>query len=248
MTMRQKSAYGLSAAALRLTALCAMLLDHLWVSVVPENLWMTLVGRIAFPIFAFQAAEGLCRTRDAAAYRRRMLVFALISELPFNLFVAGQALFPFHQNVLFTLWLGLCAVRQLQQLGEAKGRGAQLRHAAGFVGLMLASVLLLADYGWRGTALVVIFYLLRGRPFEWLGQLAAMAVLFWLTFEGQMMVFVVYGHELQLPTQLFSLLALPWLWCYNGEKGRMPQALRTASYLFYPLHMLLLWAVMRFAA
>ena len=246
-TLQKENNGGLSAAALRILALCFMLLDHLWASVVPGGMWMHELGRMAFPIFAFQAAEGLCRTHDAARYKKRLLLWALISELPFDLFVSGGAFFPFHQNVLFTLLLGVCCAQQLSAFEQAAQTKAKLRHAAALCGYLLLSVLLLPDYGWRGAVLVMLFYIARDFPAARLVQLAGMLFLFVLTFDGQQLLFEIMGCSFSFPVQGFSLLALPLIWCYSDRQGAMPVWFRRASYLFYPLHMLLLWAVMRFA-
>lgn len=81
---------------------------------------MTNLGRLAFPIFAFQIAEGYARTHNFKRYLGRMFLFALISELPFNLMTGGGLLFPFHQNVMFTFCLALLMLR-LADLGRARG-------------------------------------------------------------------------------------------------------------------------------
>ena len=71
--------FGLSGLDLKLLAMAFMLCDHMWATVIPGNDWLTCVGRLAFPIFAFQLAEGYAHTRDVKDYRRRVLLWAVIS-------------------------------------------------------------------------------------------------------------------------------------------------------------------------
>ena len=72
---------GISAMTLRLLAIFCMLLDHMWATLVPGNSWMTFLGRLAFPIFAFQISEGFLHTADVRRYARRLLLFALLLDL-----------------------------------------------------------------------------------------------------------------------------------------------------------------------
>ena len=117
--MRKK--LPLNATYLRLLALALMLLDHMWATIVPGNDWMTFIGRLAFPIFAFQIAEGYYHTSDFKRYAKRLLLFALISEIPFNLMMGSSVINPFHQNVMFTLLLGLLGITGLGIIGNIAG-------------------------------------------------------------------------------------------------------------------------------
>ena len=103
----------LNANTLRLLACALMLCDHMWATVVPGNVWMTWLGRLAFPIFAFQIAEGLFHTSNFKKYAIRLLIFGIVSEIPFDLVYGSTILYPFHQNVMFTLLLGLLAIKAL---------------------------------------------------------------------------------------------------------------------------------------
>ena len=134
----QPHRFGLSASALRLLAILFMLLDHMWATVIPGNNWMTYAGRLAFPIFAFQIVEGFYHTSDRKQYTKRLLILALISEIPFDLMYVSSPLFLFHQNTVFTLLLGLWAITALDS-----ARVAGTKPAAAKAGFVLLAVYLL---------------------------------------------------------------------------------------------------------
>ena len=106
----KKSIRFLDANMLRALACALMLCDHMWATIVPGNEWMTWLGRLAFPIFAFQIAEGFFHTSNFRNYAVRLLIFGLVSEIPFDLVYGSTILYPYHQNVMFTLLFGLLAI------------------------------------------------------------------------------------------------------------------------------------------
>ena len=238
----KKTRFGLDSTALRLLAILFMVLDHLWATVVPGNLWLTCVGRLAFPIFAFQLCEGYRHTGDFRRYRRRLLVFALLSEIPFNLFYAGSVIFPFHQNVLFTLLLGLLAIRQADRLRREEGIKKKSLRCLALLLILAGGVVLFPDYGLMGVMTVLCFFVFRDHR---LFQLAAMAVLNIFAFKGQTIPVSLGALAFDFPIQGFALLALPLIWLYNGEKGPGGKGLRLFWYIFYPLHMLALYFIQR---
>jgi len=236
----EEKRFGLSASALRALAMTLMLLDHLWASVVPGNNWMTWVGRMAFPIFAFQAAEGYCHTSNYNKYIRRLLLFALLSEIPFNLFYIGAPVFPFHQNVMFTLLLGLLLVRQLDPARRGRGAGSFFKRCAIVWLILLVSVITFPDYGMRGVLTVAAFYVAGKLPMKQLWYLAALIGLNVVGFKGEMLPFMLGGMELHFPVQGFAVFAILPVCLYNGRKGGGGKALQYGSYVFYPAHMLAL--------
>ena len=236
----EKTRFGLNSTALRLLAILFMLLDHLWATVVPGNLWMTCAGRLAFPIFAFQLYEGYRHTGDFRRYCLRLLLFALLSEIPFNLFYAGSVLFPFHQNVMFTLLLGLLAIRQADMLRREQGIKRKSLRCLALLAVLAGGVLLFPDYGLMGVMTVLCFFVFREHR---LFQLAAMAVLNIFAFKGQTIPVSLFGLASDFPIQGFALLSLPLIWLYNGQKGPGGRGLRLFWYIFYPLHMLALYFI-----
>lgn len=213
--------------SLRCLAMALMLMDHMWATIIPGNDWMTWLGRLAFPIFAFQAAEGYIHTHDFRRYCRRLLIFGLISEIPFNLMLVSAPIFPFHQNVMFTLLFGICACRAYDQRSFVK-----------IALLLLAGLITFPDYGMLGVVTVLIFHIFRKQP---IAQLLCMIALHIFGYEGQ--VFPLFGGAVEFPIQGFAVLALIPIWLYNGEKGPGGKAFQYAAYIFYPAHMLLLWLI-----
>ena len=236
-TLPKTAPGGLSALGLKLLAMALMLCDHLWAALPAAPDLLTHIGRIAFPIFAFQIAEGFARTHDRKRYLLRMLAFAALSEVPFDLFYGGTVFYPFHQNVMFTLLLGLLACCSIDRARRERTAKAIFRGALSVAGLFLLSLIGMVDYGWKGVATVVAFYLLRDFPLAWLAQIAALVLLNIVLFKGQTIPLLGWDF----PTQGFAVLALLPIWLYNGRRGGGSKTLQYAFYAFYPVHMLILY-------
>ena len=230
----------LSGTALKLIAMACMLLDHMWATVVDGNLWMSCVGRVAFPIFAFQVAEGYARTKNFKGYLLRMFLFALISELPYNLMTGGWWFFPLRQNVMFTFCLALVLIRIIHRAGERHwALGLAAAAVGSFVGYWVG-MLTFVDYYGYGILMVLAFWLFRKMPFGWLATLAAMVYINFEMIGGLHLEMFLFGRSLMFPQQGFAVLALIPIWLYNGERGPGGRAFQYACYLFYPAHILAL--------
>ncbi len=241
---KKNSLRCLNSLSLKLLAMALMLCDHLWATVVPGANWLTAVGRLAFPIFAFQAAEGFFLTRDRKRYLGRMFVFALISEIPFDLLYYSSVVFPFHQNVMFTFCLAILLMMAMERAKE-KGTVAFILVSllCLVVGLVMGQITMVDYYG-SGVVTVLVFYLCRGRAWGWLGQLAGLIWLNCYLLGGMLIPVTLLGHTVEIPEQGLAVLALIPIWLYNGKQGPHSRAIQYACYAFYPLHMLVL-ALMR---
>lgn len=228
---------GVNANQLRLLAMVFMLLDHLWATLVPGNFWMTCVGRLAFPIFAFQISEGFFHSSDRRRYARRLLLFALLSEIPFDLMYGSTVFYPFHQNVMFTLLLGLLTVSAIDRARRQRTVRSALRAAGALLLALLLAAAGMTDYGWRGVLTVVAFYALRDFPGAWLAQVAAMVLLNVVGVQG--LLLPLPGWD--FPYQGLAVLALLPIWLYNGRRGGGGPVLQYGFYAFYPVHMLVLY-------
>ncbi|MBR5421055.1 MAG: TraX protein, partial [Lachnospiraceae bacterium] len=149
----------LDGSMLKLIAVVTMLIDHTAVFLMQNNTTVLLrvsgytltlytlmrtIGRISFPIYAFLLAEGYLHTRDVRQYSLNLLLFAILSEIPWNLEHTGTYLYPSSQNVFFTLFLGLAGIWVMDRFRDDIRRQAPL-----LLGLLLMTFLIKSDYGCR---------------------------------------------------------------------------------------------------
>ena len=221
----------LSGSWLKVIAITSMIIDHtavfyLWSFPMyqeplfcighREVTWYYLLrcmGRIAFPLFAFMIVEGFLHTHDRRKYGLNLFIFALISELPWNLVHSGVWHYR-GQNVLFTLligYLGLCALEYYKD--DAR------KLALALIGLFVVSVGIRSDYGCAGYAVILFLYVLRDNH----------------------LLQAVIGCGI-LPSRWIAGLAFIPINMYNGKRGFIQGPLaKYLFYLIYPLHLLLLY-------
>lgn len=184
--------------------------------------WMRSIGRLAFPIFCFLLVEGFLHTRDRKKYVFRMGIFALMSEVPFDLAFSGRILEFGYQNVYFTLFLGLLTMLLYSKIEEYAQNSSAMyvlaKFAVIFVGMEMAG-LLRTDYGALGIICIMVPYVFRQNRKT---QLLAGAISF--CWE---------------PPAMFAFLPLAF---YNGTRGIR---LKYIFYVFYPAHLLLCYLICR---
>ena len=233
-----RSGRGLSGTALQVVAVLSMTADHIgavimrdrqiaWATVLrdmPVLFALRAIGRAAFPVFAFLLAQGMLHTHSRKRFILRLALFALLSELPFDLAFYGVVFYPYHQNIFFTLCFGAICIA-LVDYGSKK-------FGVVVVGIMaLIAQLLRTDYAALGVLTILMFWLFGQR-----GRWGIAVVL--LIFAGSCLM---YGQWIYL----FCLLSLPLLSCYNGMRGgptgQVGAIIRKwGFYFYYPAHLLLL--------
>lgn len=234
--------HGISSFTLHIIAMFLMLCDHLWATVLSQYAWLTWVGRLAYPIFAFMLVEGYFHTHNLKKYMGRLLFWAILSELPFNLMYGGSLIYPFHQNVLWTFLLGLLCIIVIEKIRK-KGKPLLtiitfLLSAAAFYVL---GFLTMADYFGYGIWMVLVFYLFRGR--KWWCLLGQFIGLYWVNvmlIGGLSVPVQIFGHEIFIVQQSMACLALIPIWLYKEKQGAYNKIIQTGFYAFYPVHMLIL--------
>lgn len=239
---------GLSGSALKYIAMISMLLDHVGMAIFEYGLYyhggsevflsllqypwwyrvyelcdfLRTAGRLAFPIYCFLLAEGFVHTRNRKRYFLNLLVFAVISEVPFDMAAFNSWWYPAYQNVFFELALGILVMEGLER-AEREGlwgiKGQMMATASIIIGCG-ASLMLKADYDIVGILMIASFYLTRRDR----KQRTIMAA--------------VMGALETMGTHMGAggLAAVP-LWFYNGTRGKGNKWL---PYWFYPLHLLAL--------
>lgn len=214
---------GLSSFYLKLIAVAAMLVDHVGMLMFPEQIAFRLIGRISFPIYCFLIVEGFYHTSNIRKYITRLAVFAVISEIPFNYLVSGTLIDIKHQNVFFTLLIGLLTIYGINIICNELYKSLLLVAGA------LAAILFMTDYSFYGVILIYIFYKMREK------RLLACALNGIMSF----LVGTIQG--------VASLAAIPIL-LYNGKKGpdfANSKMWKYAFYAVYPIHMIMLYIIAR---
>lgn len=238
--MQQKAARRpVCGTALKRAACASMLLDHIGASCLEQGALaegsaalihitslLRHIGRAAFPIYCFLLVEGFLHTGSARRYALRLLSFALISEIPFDWAFYSSPVYAAHQNVYWTLLLGLAAMWLLRRFALPDG-SASWRGIACALGCAAAAGLLRTDYGAAGVLLIAALYLARAERAE---QCAVGATL-------------AFFIQSSVSYSVCAAAAFIPVWFYSGRRGRCGRAEKWAYYIFYPAHLGLLGAV-----
>ena len=214
----------LSSFAIKLIAISAMLTDHIGCILYPDAVWLRCIGRLAFPLFVFMLTEGASHTHSMKRYILRMLVFALITEIPYNLAFNGTLLYTGSRNMLFTLTLGLCMIYMIRTpLAHLPAD----RESRGLIALLLfgtAAELLRTESGMMGILLIYLCCMFRDRHV--------------LKYTLSEILFIVWGG-----VQPFAGFAFIPMELYTGRRGFSSRLLQYLFYAFYPAHLFVLYLI-----
>lgn len=236
---------GITGNTLKMIAIVTMLIDHIGAGIIEPyialydegslknigsisaevvdrlyllDVVLRTVGRIAFPIFCFLLVEGFLHTRNVKRYGLRLLLFGLISEVPFDRLFNGSWFYLGSQNIYLTLFIGLLTLAGCR------------RFADDFILKMMvilcgcgAAALFKSDYEAIGIIMIVAFYEFRLNKRQQIITGGIVAFLESLSFYGA------------------GALAVIPIWAYRGRRGRMN--LKYFFYWFYPVHLALLYVV-----
>ncbi|MBC7959065.1 MAG: hypothetical protein H7X94_04285 [Vallitaleaceae bacterium] len=219
----------MTSSTLKIIACLTMLVDHTGAILYPNEIIFRIIGRLAFPIFAFLLVEGYIHTRDVKKYLFRLGIFALISEVPFDIAFHSVKFIEFQsQNVFITLFIALLAITLYE-----KAKNIGVIFAIFLVALFaLVNEFLRADYGLYGVLIIFGFYKFKDNK---------MNLVFWVLFINLLMSaqYASFAGRFTFRgmLQLFEVFSFVLIFAYNGKKGLN---LKYLFYIFYPGHLLIL--------
>lgn len=262
---------GLSASVLKNLAYVFMIIDHVGYSVIasyygahglncnnePVYVCFRLLGRLAFPIFIFLLVEGYNKTGNKLNYLIRLLAFAFISEIPFNLFVSKKIIYSANKNVMFDLAISfavLWAVDYCSNHSRLNKITGYLLNTVIVVSGIALEIVLGCDYSVIAVALTMVFYFFL-YDYKRLFPMVAVCL-----FGGEFLHFVLGSvisrgiNSIQPEylskvlsysySELVGVISLIFILRYNGQKGH--QVNKYVYYLIYPLQFLILYGITRF--
>ncbi len=256
---------------LKIIAIITMLIDHIGAIYISPRLHPQAyllfrgIGRLAFPIFVFLIVEGFHHTRNVKKYLIRLGVFALLSEIPFdlafyqvrfgrdvitdikNVFVDGfdrNAIdllinnFNLNQNIFFTLFLGLLLIYLMSFIDLKFQSGIMINNllqAIAIIVTCMCAIILKTDYDISGILMILVFYLFRGRKL----LLSISLFIICTLLLSDLKTFMALG-SLRSVISMFATFAMIPIAFYNGKKGK---DVKYFFYIFYPAHLLILFFI-----
>lgn len=260
----EKTRFGISSSTLHIIAMLLMFCDHLCMTLLGNQMWLHYVGRVAYPIFAFMLVEGFKYTSNLKKYFLRLIIFALVSEIPFDLMCGGTWLFITQQNVMFTFIISMLLMLLMEQ--PKKIKNAPLKYIIFGITALFALILgfilgiiTMVDYFGGGVVMVLCFYLFQGDrilSFEvkykkkwvknlvlWINRIAQAICIWQICNEmigGLCENITIFGRTFEVVVEAFGIFSLIPIWLYNGQKGIKSKAFKYTCYAFYPAHILIL--------
>lgn len=215
----------MSSFQIKILACLFMLIDHFGLIFFPSLIGFRIIGRFSFPLFAWLISTGYFHTGNVFKYLRRLIVLAVIIQIPYSLYFKSTYL-----NIFFTLFVGLLVIYFYDSL---KNRTIAIISVSN---LLLLSAVLNFDYGVYGVLTIFLFYFFH-KDFKKMIFSQLLLNIFNLAVIILFDNFVLTKLDIVQP---FSLLALIIIFLYNGRKG---QNFKYVFYVFYPAHLLFMYAI-----
>lgn len=229
---------------LKIIAMLTMLIDHIGARLYPQIPFLRFIGRIAFVLYAFMASEGIKKTRNKEKYLGKLLLFAFLSEIPFDLSRKNMLFDWSYQNVIFTLFFGTFTLYVYEKTKN------KLYLAITAVLSMIVLIFMKTDYCLLGIPLIVGLHLCNvENDLERKFGIAFVVICFSLLniiFYTDIKLSLEFLRNISKSTfwiHFGELMAIPILCSYNGLKGYKSKIFSWFYWLFYPGHAIILWLI-----
>lgn len=208
----------LSSFHLKIIAIITMIIDHTGGVLFPDDFSFRIVGRISFILFAFLISEGVIYSHNLYKYAKRLLIWAFLSEIPYDIAVHGKVFEWQYQNIFFTLFLGVA------------GLSLFIQHSTVWKYFFLIIPLVCAflfrvDYSAYGILVIYLFYFFKNNR-----------LLQFVSIQTSSFVFAISAF----PLQLFAFLGFLPIYCYSGKLG---VKMGKQFYSFYAVHLIVLFLI-----
>lgn len=215
---------------LKIIAIISMIFDHLGYIIFGNVSYFNYIGRIAFPIFAFGISEGYKKTKNPKKYFFRLLIFAIVSQIPYVLYMSKILNVKFNPinfnifnlNIGFTLLLGFICITLFDKFKYK---------SLGLISVFILSIfaeIFPIDYGWYGILLIFAFYLFYDNKKIMFVVYTLLSILKYI-YSNNYILFI-----------FFSMIPLLLIYLYNQKRGKN---LKYFFYIFYPLHFIILYII-----
>lgn len=238
----------MSSFIIKIIAIISMICDHSSDALIGHLSFFNIIGRIAFPLFCFQLVIGYKNTKNVEKYLLRLFIFALISQIPFSLFIYSFTGNFAMLNIFFTLAIGLLSMYVLDKVNN-KWLAIVID-----IFLILLAEFIQVDYGGFGICLILaifVFYkdknskatinnTLKENEIFLLGlknNFLFTVVYFILCFTRYFMYFYTTSASIVIAEILATFLPIIFMFLYNGKKG---PSMKYFFYGFYPIHLIIL--------
>lgn len=258
---------------LKIFAMISMFIDHTACSIVNKYLStvtdyetymkithlrdaLVIIGRLAFPVFCYQLVQGFYNTRSRKKYAYNLLLFALLSEIPFDCFFYGQFFNLGYQNVIWTLLIGYLAIWTMEFIDKRINSvewsvvGNILKSLAGIMYVLLANIMR-TDYKGYGVLLIISIYLFySNRECMCLFAPIIFIIAYYLInvmrrteyafFFGGVTNLTMDGILSSVILECYCIISFGLIY-FDNHKRKMKGRAKYLGYAFYPLHLILLY-------
>ena len=239
---------GISSLTLRVIGIIATAACVVSEALPSKFLWISGLGWFAFAIFAFLLKEGFTRTSDRYLYGLRILVFALVAEIPHNLIYTGDIINTGSMNVMFTLFIGFLCMAGTEFIRKRYDNVVMNLIALVVLTVVLTkfAIWLNCLYARLGIPMIMLFYEADKLTYRKLTQILFFVYICVFVTSDFTITPVIFGLQYPIPIQVFALPALILIWFYNGKRGPNSLAFRRLMYCFYPALLFLIMILMHF--